>query len=58
MLKTPNEMANYLLNDAHIAVVPGEPFGSHQHLRLSYATSMTNIARGLERLRQAFAKLE
>ncbi len=57
MLKTPNEMANYLLNDAHIAVVPGEPFGSHDHLRLSYATSMTNIIRGLERLGQAFAKL-
>jgi aspartate aminotransferase len=57
MLKTPNEMANYLLNDAHIAVVPGEPFGSHDHLRLSYATSMTNITRGLERLGQAFAKL-
>ncbi len=57
MLKTPNELANYLLNDAHIAVVPGEPFGSHDHLRLSYATSMTNITRGLERLEQAFAKL-
>ncbi len=57
MLKTPNEIANYLLNDAHIAVVPGEPFGSHDHLRLSYATSMTNITRGLERLGQAFAKL-
>jgi aspartate aminotransferase len=57
MLKTPNEMANYLLHDAHIAVVPGEPFGSRDHLRLSYATSMTNITRGLERLGQAFAKL-
>jgi aspartate aminotransferase len=57
MLKTPNELANYLLNDAHIAVVPGEPFGSHDHLRLSYATNMTNITRGLERLGQAFAKL-
>ena len=57
MIKTPNEMANYLLNDAHIAVVPGEPFGSREHLRLSYATSMTNITRGLERLGEAFAKL-
>ncbi|MDH4153221.1 MAG: pyridoxal phosphate-dependent aminotransferase [Nitrospira sp.] len=57
MIRTPNEMANYLLNDAHIAVVPGEPFGSQDHLRLSYATSMTNITRGLERLGQAFAKL-
>jgi aspartate aminotransferase len=57
MLKTPNDVAQYLLNEAQIATVPGEPFGSREHLRLSYATSMTNIVRGLERLEQAFAKL-
>ncbi len=57
MLKTPNDVAQYLLNEAQIATVPGEPFGSREHLRLSYATSMTNIIRGLERLEQAFAKL-
>ncbi len=57
MLKTPNDVAQYLLNEAQIATVPGEPFGSREHLRLSYATSMTNIIRGLERLEQAFSKL-
>jgi aspartate aminotransferase len=57
VLKTPNDVANYLLHEAKLAVVPGEPFGSLEHLRLSYATSMTNITRGLERLEQAFAKL-
>ena len=57
MLKTPNDVAQYLLNEAQIATVPGEPFGSREHLRLSYATSMTNIIRGLERLEQAFGKL-
>ncbi|MDH4083158.1 MAG: pyridoxal phosphate-dependent aminotransferase [Nitrospira sp.] len=57
MLKTPNDVAQYLLNGAQIATVPGEPFGSREHLRLSYATSMTNIIRGLERLEQAFAQL-
>lgn len=57
MLKTPNDVAQYLLNEAQIAVVPGEPFGSREHLRLSYATSTTTITRGLERLEQAFAKL-
>jgi aspartate aminotransferase len=57
VLKTPNDLAQYLLHDARIAVVPGEPFGSLEHLRLSYATSMTNITRGLERMGQAFAKL-
>lgn len=57
MLNTPNDIAQYLLNEAHIAVVPGEPFGSREHLRLSYATSMTTITRGLERLEQAFGRL-
>lgn len=57
LLNTPNDVAQYLLQDSHIAVVPGEPFGSQEHLRLSYATSMENIRRGLERLKQAFSKL-
>lgn len=57
ILKAPNDVAQYLLQEAHVAVVPGEPFGSQEHLRLSYATSMENIMRGLERLGQAFAKL-
>jgi aspartate aminotransferase len=57
MLKTPNDVARYLLEEARIAVIPGEPFGSREHLRLSYATSMTTITRGLDRLEQAFAKL-
>jgi aspartate aminotransferase len=33
MLKTPNDVAQYLLNEAQIATVPGEPFGSREHLR-------------------------
>lgn len=57
MLKTANDVAQYLLEEARIAVVPGEPFGSGDHLRLSYATSMTTITRGLERLEQALARL-
>lgn len=57
MLQTPTDVAQYLLDEARIAVVPGEPFGSKEHLRLSYATSMTSITRGLERIEQAFAKL-
>jgi aspartate aminotransferase len=56
-IQTPGELAQYLLNEAHIAVVPGEPFGSREHIRLSYATGMETIARGLERLRAALGKL-
>lgn len=56
-IKTPTELANYLLHDAKVAVVPGEPFGSPHHLRLSYATGMNTIRQGLDRLETAFADL-
>ncbi|WP_455378519.1 pyridoxal phosphate-dependent aminotransferase [Petrachloros mirabilis] len=56
-VNTPTDLANYLLKDAHIAVVPGEPFGSQQHIRLSYATSMEMITRGIDRLGSALQKL-
>ncbi|HJT19582.1 MAG TPA: pyridoxal phosphate-dependent aminotransferase [Nitrospira sp.] len=56
-LKTPSDLADYLLKEAHIAVVPGEPFGSDEHVRLSYATSMETIRRGLARLDTALGRL-
>lgn len=56
-INTPTDLATYLLKEAHIAVVPGEPFGSQEHIRLSYATSMEMITRGLDRLGLALKKL-
>jgi aspartate aminotransferase len=56
-IESPHALAQYLLNDAHIAVVPGEPFGSGRHIRLSYATGMEAIERGTERIAAAFGKL-
>ncbi|MBH0179326.1 MAG: pyridoxal phosphate-dependent aminotransferase [Nitrospira sp.] len=56
-IRTPHELAQYLLKNFHVAVVPGEPFGSHQHIRLSYATSMESIERGMDRIAAAFGQL-
>jgi aspartate aminotransferase len=56
-VSTPTDLANYLLQEAKVAVVPGEPFGSTQHIRLSYATSMDTIVRGMDRLDVAFKQL-
>ncbi|HYL38362.1 MAG TPA: pyridoxal phosphate-dependent aminotransferase [Bryobacteraceae bacterium] len=39
-----------LLSEAHVAVVPGEAFGTKDHIRISYATSMTELERGLDRI--------
>ena len=52
-----SNLASYLLKEAQVALVPGEPFGSDQHIRLSYATSMEAIERGLTRIETALRKL-
>ncbi|MBI1792432.1 MAG: aminotransferase class I/II-fold pyridoxal phosphate-dependent enzyme, partial [Acidobacteria bacterium] len=44
------EFSQRLLSEAHVAVVPGEAFGTSQHVRISYATSMAELERGLDRL--------
>jgi aspartate aminotransferase len=46
-----------LLGDARAAVIPGSGFGADQNIRLSYATSMENIEKGLERIGKAVAGL-
>ena len=45
-----------LLEEARVAVVPGEAFGTSEHLRISYATSQEQIDEGLRRLKDYFAK--
>ncbi|HLY20682.1 MAG TPA: pyridoxal phosphate-dependent aminotransferase [Bryobacteraceae bacterium] len=44
------QFAEKLLEKAAVAVVPGEAFGTSRHVRISYATSMHELGRGLERL--------
>ncbi|MGA3017119.1 MAG: pyridoxal phosphate-dependent aminotransferase [Bryobacteraceae bacterium] len=44
------QLAERLLAEVHLAVVPGEAFGTDRHIRISYATSMKELKRGLERL--------
>ena len=51
------DMAAYLLNEANVALGPGGDFGHDDHIRISYATSMEQIEKGVERLRQALLNL-
>jgi aspartate aminotransferase len=51
------EVAKRLLHEAHVVTVPGEAFGTQDHIRLSYATSSQEINRGLQRMKDWFAKL-
>ena len=49
------DFADYLLDDAKVAVVPGIGFGNDNYIRLSYATSLDNIKEGLNRIEKAIA---
>ncbi len=51
------QLIDYLLDEANVATVPGAAFGSDNHIRLSYATSLKNIEEGLKRIKTAIAKL-
>jgi aspartate aminotransferase len=56
-IKAATDMAlsEYLLEHAEVAVVPGSAFGSEGYIRLSFATSMGNLQKALERLAKALA---
>jgi aspartate aminotransferase len=56
-IQTASDVTARLLSEAHVVVVPGEPFGTAEHIRLSYAVSADVIDKGIERMRAFFAKL-
>jgi aspartate aminotransferase len=56
-IKCSADIAHGLLHKAHVATVAGEGFGTNEHIRISYATSMENLDRILERMRAYLASL-
>ena len=50
-------LAEYILETARVAVIPGSAFGAEGFLRLSYAASMEQLVKGLDRVRAALASL-
>ena len=57
-ISSSTELIDYLLDKANVAAVPGAAFGSDDHIRLSYATSLKNIEEGLKRLKSAISGLD
>jgi aspartate aminotransferase len=49
-VKNSLEFSSELLAKEYVAVVPGEAFGTNDHIRISYATSMGELERGLDRI--------
>jgi aspartate aminotransferase len=56
-VSSASDLAAKLLSEAHVVVVPGEAFGTAEHIRLSYAVSGDVIDKGVQRMREFFAKL-
>lgn len=54
-ITTSAELAEYILDEAEVAVVPGEAFGSPGYLRLSYALGDDDLVEGITRLQKLFA---
>jgi aspartate aminotransferase len=50
-------LAEYLLTEANVALVPGAAFGDDACVRISYATSMKILEEGLNRFEKALAQL-
>jgi aspartate aminotransferase len=56
-IKSAADLAAKLLSEAHVVVVPGEAFGTAEHIRLSYAVSHDVVDEGVKRMRDYFATL-
>jgi len=57
-IRNSADLAAYLIEDAHVALVSGDAFGADAYIRLSYATSMESIIKGLDRIEKALQRLQ
>jgi aspartate aminotransferase len=58
--KPSQELAEYLLDKAHVGMTPGSAFGEagEGYIRISYANSMDNLKNGLDQIEEAMGKLK
>ena len=56
-IKTATELATRLLHEAHVVTVPGEAFGTAEHIRISYPVTKQNIDEGTRRMAEFLTKL-
>jgi len=56
-IKTSTELATRLLHEAHVVTVPGEAFGTAEHIRMSYPVTRQNIDEGTRRMGEFLVKL-
>ena len=57
VIRNADDLSMYLLNKGHVSTVTGSAFGDPQCIRISFANSMENIEKGLERIHTALSAL-
>lgn len=57
-ISNATDISMFLLEEAHVALVPGAAFGDDNYIRFSYATSEENLKEALKRMKEALAKLK
>lgn len=58
VINSSMDLSIYLIEKAMVALVPGSAFGAEGYIRISYATGMDNLSRGIERIRKALEELK
>jgi aspartate aminotransferase len=56
-IDSTTQLSTKLLHEAHVVTVPGEAFGTNEHVRLSYAVKHEDVDEGIRRMREFFARL-
>lgn len=57
-INNATDLSLYLLDEGHLALVPGAAFGDDNYLRFSYATNEDNLLEALRRMKEALSKLQ
>jgi aspartate/methionine/tyrosine aminotransferase len=58
LIRNASDIAEHLLEHHHLALVPGDAFGAPDHLRLSFAASMTDLEKGIDRLLRGLQEIQ
>jgi aspartate aminotransferase len=57
-ISNSSDVTDFILEEAKVAVVAGLAFGNDNYIRFSYATSMVNIEKGMDRIQETLKKLK
>lgn len=57
-IKNSTDLCMYLLDKAHVALVPGDAFGNDNHIRISYAAAEDKLTEAMKRIKNALAELK